>query len=734
MKNIILGLILVILKCFILHGQAPIVADHSVAKLSTLNNIPLTYITAAKTNLHIAYEHTSHGEQIVQGMSGLVNWKGTTYAFNNGGTGGALDFRDHAISPWRWSDLGTIRDPNNYVYNTYDWARITRDYLNKPENSIINVVIWSWCSEVSSISIDDIDTYLYEANKLEQDYPNIKFVYMTGHVDGTPLTSILYRNNKRIRDYCIANNKILYDFADIESYDPDDNYFGDKRVTDCCNYDYNGDGVVSTDGGDPGLPTGVDRNWALDWQNNHTLNVDWYNCSSSHSYPLNANKKTYAIWWLFARLSGWNGMPITIPTISTTTISSITTNSAISGGNTILNGNSEIIAKGVCWNTSANPTISNSKTNDGTGVNNFTSSIINLQPNTLYYVRAYATNSVGTAYGNQISFTTNQELFLPVLTTTPISLITKNSAVSGGEISFDGNTSIINKGICWNTSTNPTIENNKTSDGTGINSFISNITNLQPNTLYYVRAYATNNVGTSYGNEFAFRTLPLYLLTSINSVLISTHEKTTSEFWIASNTDWKVTSQDNWIKISVKLYYTENGQAYVTLPYSGTAPDIGAFEYLQEYATGHDTAIVILNIDENILNSSRSTNLIISGTGIVDKIIPVTQTGAPIILPDYLIYVTSKNISSNIIEVIYNQPLANIKPSVSSFKITINGNVALITNMSIQNEKILITLKNQINTSDTITFSYIKPILNPIQTPNGIEAENLSFQQVTHSQ
>ena len=144
-------------------------------------------------------------------------------------------------------------------------------------------------------------------NQLEIDYPSIKFVYMTGHVDGQPLSGTLFTNNTIIRNYCINNNKILFDFADIESYDPDGNYYADKRVTDCCNYDYNGDGIVSTDGGDPGLPTNGDRNWALDWQNTHQVNVDWYNCNSSHSYPLNANMKAYAAWWLWARLGGWSG-------------------------------------------------------------------------------------------------------------------------------------------------------------------------------------------------------------------------------------------------------------------------------------------------------------------------------------------------------------------------------------------------------------------------------------------
>ena len=95
------------------------------------------------------------------------------------------------------------------------------------------------------------------------------------------------------------------------------------------------------------------------------------------------------------------------PSVSTTSASGITSTTATSGGNISSDGNAPVTERGVCWNTSTNPTRTNSKTSDGTGIGNFATSITGLVKNTKYYVRAYATNSVGTGYGNEITFTTS---------------------------------------------------------------------------------------------------------------------------------------------------------------------------------------------------------------------------------------------------------------------------------------------------------------------------------------
>ena len=109
------------------------------------------------------------------------------------------------------------------------------------------------------------------------------------------VTGNLHLRNEQIREFCRSNNKVLYDFADIECYNPDGIYFGDKIPNDNCDYDSDGNG--SRDG-----------NWAIEWQNSHSIDIDWYQCSSAHSQSLNANQKAYAAWWLWAILAGWDGI------------------------------------------------------------------------------------------------------------------------------------------------------------------------------------------------------------------------------------------------------------------------------------------------------------------------------------------------------------------------------------------------------------------------------------------
>jgi hypothetical protein len=194
--------------------------------------------------------------------------------------------------------------------------------------------------------------------------------------------------------------------------------------------------------------------------------------------------------------------------ISTNSTSFITQNTAISGGAITSDGGATITSRGVCWSTTTiSPTITNPKTIDGTGIGSFTSSLTNLSPGTTYYVRAYATNSVGTTYGSYIAFTTTAATLPIVSSTTSISAIAQNTASGGGTISSDGGSTVTSRGVCFSSTTsNPTISSSITNNGSGIGSFTSLLTGLSENTTYYVRAYATNSFGTAYGSVLSFKT------------------------------------------------------------------------------------------------------------------------------------------------------------------------------------------------------------------------------------
>lgn len=193
-----------------------------------------------------------------------------------------------------------------------------------------------------------------------------------------------------------------------------------------------------------------------------------------------------------------------IPDLTTQNISAISQISAVSGGSITSDNGSFVASRGVCWNTVANPTIAYYKTIDGNGIGTYISNLSGLQRGTTYFVRAYATNSAGTAYGNEVSFTTTN---IPTLVTTGLSSISKTAAMSGGNIINDGGSPVLVRGICWSTTSNPTIElSTKTLDGAGNGPFASSISGLKENTTYYVRAYATTNIGTAYGNLLSFTT------------------------------------------------------------------------------------------------------------------------------------------------------------------------------------------------------------------------------------
>jgi hypothetical protein len=269
-----------------LYSQA-IIIDH---KCTDISLVPESWIKAAKNSLRCSYGHTSHGSQLITGMTALMNDPvlGSLYKFNTNGaiSAGGLSIADYTPD----GDLG---NPDRT-----EWEARTRNYLNGA-GSNRNVVMWSWCGQVSSATAADINTYLTLMDGLEQDYPGVTFVYMTGHLDGTGAGGNLHARNNQIRAWCLANNKVLFDFADIESYDPDGSYFLNLGANDNCDYS----------GG----------NWAEQWiaanPGSQLAKLATACGSCAHSQTLNCILKARATWWLMARIAGWNGNSAAQPTI-----------------------------------------------------------------------------------------------------------------------------------------------------------------------------------------------------------------------------------------------------------------------------------------------------------------------------------------------------------------------------------------------------------------------------------
>jgi uncharacterized protein (TIGR02145 family) len=213
-----------------------------------------------------------------------------------------------------------------------------------------------------------------------------------------------------------------------------------------------------------------------------------------------------------------------IPSLTTREIINISNITATSGGSITNDGGSTISAKGICWSTSPNPTISDSKSTDGTGTATFTSFMTGLSASVTYYVRAYATNSTGTGYGNQQTFTTSSTSnTLPVVTSTSVTGLTKVQATFNGEVNSQGGGTVTERGAVWNTSGNPTVNSNRVPSGSGTGVYMTTITGLSGGSNYYVRAYAINNFGISYGVEIPFITLiGLSTLTTNNVIYFST--------------------------------------------------------------------------------------------------------------------------------------------------------------------------------------------------------------------
>ncbi len=191
---------------------------------------------------------------------------------------------------------------------------------------------------------------------------------------------------------------------------------------------------------------------------------------------------------------------------------------ATAGGNVISQGGTSVKERGVCFSITQDPNTSSDKVQIGSGTGTFSYDLKQLAKGTIYYLKAYAINDGGTAYGSEVSFKTKSDPVVPTVITAEVISPTTTTAVCGGNVTSDGDATMLARGVCWDVNHNPDLADVHTIDPAGTGVFVSNITGLTGGTTYYVRAYATNSVGSSYGEEKSFTTLPVQPTVTTNTV------------------------------------------------------------------------------------------------------------------------------------------------------------------------------------------------------------------------
>ncbi len=262
-------------------GQQALIIDHTCTNIDA---IPEYWIDQAK-QLTIHYAHTSHGSQV---NSGAENWESMYpfYSFTRRASGseGLPAVEDPpALRMYDGNPPETYITPEDY-WSTEGGRDRTRAVAGTGN---YDYSMWSWCGQQSSNSYATTRTYLEVMRDFEDEYPGMRFILMTGHTDGSGEGGNLNLRNQQVRDFANSNGMVLFDFADIESYDPAGEYFLNQGCTDSGAYS----------GG----------NWPAEWCAVHPGNDLCDSCSCAHSTSLICNLKGRAFWWMMARLAGWNG-------------------------------------------------------------------------------------------------------------------------------------------------------------------------------------------------------------------------------------------------------------------------------------------------------------------------------------------------------------------------------------------------------------------------------------------